>query len=163
MHNSVGTHQSSNEQMTEQRLQELVSEISLYFFRKPFNHKATFNRCLKTTGGRYHLHSHNLDFNPKVMEIYGEGELINVIKHELCHYHLHLEGRGYQHKDKEFKELLKLTGGTRYVRPLMDSSHPSLHYYKCKQCGASLSRKRRVNTTRFVCGKCHGVLEEIMK
>ena len=27
-------------------------------------------------------------------------ELIGIIKHELCHYHLHLEGKGYQHRDR---------------------------------------------------------------
>ena len=35
-------------------------------FQKPFLHQATFNRRLKTTGGRYHLASHHLDFNPTV-------------------------------------------------------------------------------------------------
>ena len=42
-------------------------------------------------------------------------ELIGIIKHELCHYHLHLEGKGYQHRDKDFKELLKKVGGTEIL------------------------------------------------
>lgn len=93
--------------MTNQELQALVEKISHDSFRQPFRHNARFNRRLKTTGGRYHLKSHDLDFNPILFEKYGEVELIKVIKHELCHYHLHLAGRGYQHKDLEFKQLLK--------------------------------------------------------
>lgn len=104
--------------MTDQALQTLVEKISIVFFQKPFLHQATFNRRLKTTGGRYHLASHHLDFNPTVFLKYGQEELEKVIKHELCHYHLHLAGKGYQHKDKDFKELLAKTGG----RPLCTAS-----------------------------------------
>jgi hypothetical protein len=50
--------------MNEQELQRLVEHISSTVFRKPFRHRASFNRRLKTTGGRYHLGSHDLDFNP---------------------------------------------------------------------------------------------------
>ena len=97
--------------MNEQELQRLVEHISITIFRKPFRHRASFNRRLKTTGGRYHLGSHDLDFNPLVLELHGMEELEKVVKHELCHYHLHLEGRGYQHRDADFLNLLKASGG----------------------------------------------------
>lgn len=147
--------------LTDNQLQVLVEEISLSFFGKRFQHRAYFNRRLKTTGGRYHLGTHNIDFNPKVFERYGETELINVIKHELCHYHLHLEGKGYQHKDAEFKSLLKQTGGSRYVRPLVEQKPQSYHQYQCKKCQTLILRKRRINTQRYVCGKCSGKLVEL--
>ena len=47
------------------------------------------------------------EINPLVVEVYGMEELIGVIKHELCHYHLHIEGKGYRHRDADFKNLLK--------------------------------------------------------
>lgn len=147
--------------LTDDQLQSLVEKISLVFFEKKFRHKAFFNRRLKTTGGRYHLNSHDIDFNPKVFELYGEDELIKVIKHELCHYHLHLENKGYQHKDAEFKSLLKQTGGSRYVRPLVEQKPQSYHQYQCKKCQTLILRKRRINTQRFVCGKCRGKLVEL--
>lgn len=146
---------------TDAQLQALVEEISLASFGKTFRHKAFFNRRLKTTGGRYHLNSHDIDFNPKVFERYGETELRNVIKHELCHYHLHLEGKGYQHKDTEFKSLLKQTGGSRYVRPLVEQKPQSYHQYQCEKCQTLILRKRRINTQRYVCGKCRGRLIEM--
>ncbi|MEM5127697.1 SprT family protein, partial [Enterococcus faecalis] len=85
-------------------------------------------------------------------------ELEKVIKHELCHYHLHLAGKGYQHKDKDFKELLAKTGGARYAPPLVERKKAVFHQYQCQSCGEVILRKRRIDTTRYVCGKCHGRL-----
>ncbi|MGO3610410.1 SprT family protein [Enterococcus devriesei] len=142
--------------MTNQELQVLVEKISQDSFRQPFCHKASFNRRLRTTGGRYHLNSHDLDFNQLVYEKYGTAELIKVIKHELCHYHLHLAGRGYQHKDLEFKQLLKQTGGSRFAPPLAAATY---QVYQCKSCQQKIKRRRKINTTRYVCGSCQGKLE----
>lgn len=142
--------------MNNEELTNLVREISLTYFNKPFRHQAIFNRRLKTTGGRYHLKDHHLDFNPLVFEKYGLAELTAVIKHELCHYHLHLAGKGYQHKDADFKKLLQETGGTRYAKPL---AAPKIIYcYACEKCQTALYRKRQVNTKKYVCGKCRGKL-----
>lgn len=149
--------------LSEEELQSLVESISFNYFKKKFLHRVYFNPRLRTTGGRYHLASHNIDFNPRVLEKYGMDELIKVIKHELCHYHLHLEGKGYQHRDQEFKNLLNATGGTRYVRPLMDENKQDFHQYQCIQCQTMILRKRRIDTKKYVCGKCHGKLMETEK
>ena len=52
------------------------------------------------------LSDHSIEINPLVLEVHGMEELIGVIKHELCHYHLHIEGKGYRHRDADFKNLL---------------------------------------------------------
>lgn len=140
------------------RLQALVELISINDFNRPFTHQAYFNSRLKTTGGRYHLGDHHLDFNPRVYEKYGLSELVGVIKHELCHYHLHITGRGYQHKDSDFKRLLIQTGGSRFVRSLIDQKTENYHQYECQKCQTLILRKRRINTTRYVC-KCGGNLK----
>lgn len=142
--------------MTNQELQALVEKISQESFRQPFCHKASFNQRLKTTGGRYHLKSHDLDFNHLVFEKYGVEELAKVIKHELCHYHLHMAGRGYQHKDREFKQLLKKTGGSRFTPPLVAMTY---QVYQCEKCGQEVKRRRKLDTKRFVCGDCLGKLK----
>ncbi len=80
--------------MTEQQLQALVEELSLRYFKRPFIHRAYFNRRLKTTGGRYLLMSHDIEINEKMLTKHGKAILIGTIKHELCHYHLHLTGQG---------------------------------------------------------------------
>lgn len=145
--------------MNQIELQRLVEETSLTNFSKPFLHKATFNARLKTTGGRYLLKTHDLDFNKRVLEIYGMTDFTKVIIHELCHYHLHLEGRGYRHRDSDFKNLLAATGGSRYVKDLRTpEERQSLHQYRCVNCAVVISRKNKVNVARYVCGKCRGKL-----
>ncbi|MBP1041615.1 SprT family protein [Vagococcus sp. BWB3-3] len=147
-------------ELTDDRLQELVELISTNEFDREFKHQAFLNSRLRTTGGRYHLNSHNLDFNPKVYERYGMEELVNVIKHELCHYHLHLEGRGFQHRDADFKNLLKKTGGSRFVKPLEEQKPENYQQYECLKCHNLILRKRRINIRKYSC-RCGGQLKHL--
>ncbi len=151
------------EGVEKQQLQKLVEEISLKDFGRAFRHQASFNPRLRTTGGRYLLRSHDIEINKKYYDERGTGELIGIIKHELCHYHLHLEGKGYQHRDADFKTLLKQVGAPRFCTPLsMDKNkvkqNQKIYQYACKACSQLYIRKRRINTSRYVCGACKGRL-----
>src|SRR5690625_7647495 len=94
------------ERLCEEQLNELVKQISMKHFHKPFVHKATYNYRLRTTGGRYMLNTHNIEMNPKYVLEMKKQDYVDIIKHELCHYHLHIEGKGYKHEDQEFRQLL---------------------------------------------------------
>ncbi|WP_100374740.1 SprT family protein [Bacillus sp. FJAT-45037] len=148
--------------MSEDELQRLVEKISKRDFNKPFMHEARFNPRLKTTGGRYLLQSHDIELNPKQYEVFGHNELVKIIKHELCHYHLHIEGRGYMHRDPEFKALLSEVGGSRYCKaiPGMSKQLNSSYTYECQDCHLIYRRKRQINTEKYVCGKCKGKLQK---
>ena len=145
--------------LTEEELQALVEDISINQFHRPFLHKATFNSRLRTTGGRYLLSSHNIEINRKYLDELGVEELEGIIKHELCHYHLHLLGRGYKHGDADFKRLLRETGSPRYCS-ILKSAKPAVHMvkwvYECQSCRMEYKRKRRMDTKKYVCGKCRG-------
>lgn len=104
--------------MDNKELQKLTEDISETYFKKPFRHQALFNDRLKTTGGRYLLTSHNIELNRKYLIEHGREELIGIIKHELCHYHLHLEGKGYKHRDRDFRTLLQQVNAPRFCTPL---------------------------------------------
>lgn len=146
--------------LTDKELEELVKAVSLEYFNKPFKHEAYFNHRLRTTGGRYHLQSHHLDFNPKIVKVFGLEIFVNIIKHELCHYHLHLEGRGYQHRDTDFKELLAKVGGLRYTPSIeLEEGVLTRWKYRCEACEKIYHRKRRFNVQRFVCSHCRGKLK----
>ncbi len=146
--------------MEQRELQQLVEDISLRYFNRSFEHEARFNNRLKTTGGRYLLGSHDLEFNPKQLEVNGLDAFVGIIKHELCHYHLHLLGRGYRHRDHDFKQLLKRVGGSRFcqVIPGQRRQEKVKYIYVCKKCGQQYSRKRKVDTGKYGCGKCRGKL-----
>lgn len=153
--------------MDDIQLQKLVEEISINSFGKPFMHKAYFNSRLRTTGGRYVLSTHHIEINRKYLEQLGLNELYGIIKHELCHYHLHLLGKGYKHRDPDFKNLMAVVGAPRFCSALPEQAEKKLTriviIYVCKKCGQSYQRKRRVDTKRYVCGKCKGKLAEKKK
>lgn len=149
--------------MTNEQLQAMTEDISSRFFEKPFRHQAFFNPRLRTTGGRYMLGSHNIEINRKYLDEHGEKELEGIIKHELCHYHLHLEGRGYKHRDRDFRELLNKVDAPRHCTPLARDVKKTVpkRLYRCTKCGQRYERQRRVDTTRYFCGKCRGKLKEV--
>ncbi len=140
--------------MNEQKLQQLTEEISRASFHREFTHKITYNKRLRSSGGRYLLKTGNIEINPLVEQNLGLEALIGVIKHELCHYHLHQTGGGYRHKDSDFKRLLHQVGGSRFVERMKEPNF----LYECVNCHHRYPRMRKMNTTRYVCGKCRGKL-----
>ncbi len=144
--------------MTQEELQQLVEKVSIESFQLPFRHRAVFNSRLRSTGGRYHLNDHHLDFNFKMFQEIDEETKIGIIKHELCHYHLHIRNKGYRHQDADFKKLLKRTGGIRYAPTIAANRVKKIECYECQNCSTLIYRKRRIDTDRYVCGKCRGKL-----
>ena len=147
--------------MEEVKLQQLVEQLSLGKFGRPFLHKAYFNNRLKSTGGRYILATHHIELNYKLYEHFGEQELIGIILHELCHYHLHIQGKGYKHRDKDFRDLLKSVGAPRFCSTLPTEKKKTvvIHTYQCTSCSLLYKRKRRFNVNKYRCGKCSGKLK----
>lgn len=146
--------------MNETQLQKLTEELSTQFFQQPFLHQVSFNKRLRTTGGRYLLHTHNIEINKKYYDMFGIEELKQIIKHELCHYHLHIRGLPYQHRDKDFRDLLQKVGAKMHCQTLPnEKSLKSFRYiYFCVQCEQKFYRKKRVDIARYRCGKCKGHL-----
>lgn len=142
----------------EQELNKLVNNLSLQFFSKPFVDEVCYNNRLRTTGGRYIPSRRIIELNPKYAIEAGEEEVIGIIKHELCHYHLHIEGKGYKHGDADFKLLLKKTDSPRHCNPLPSFKRQVKHVYRCKDCAHVYKRQRRVDMGRYRCGKCGGKL-----
>jgi len=140
--------------MNEHELQNLTEEISRTSFHREFTHKITYNKRLRSSGGRYLLKTGNIEINPLVEQELGLEALVGVIKHELCHYHLHQTGGGYRHRDADFKRLLHQVGGSRFVERMKEPNF----IYECTACHHRYPRMRKMNTNRYVCGKCRGKL-----
>ncbi|RED51800.1 SprT family protein [Cohnella lupini] len=147
--------------MTDQELQQWIERVSLAYFGRPFLHAASFNSRLRTTGGRYFTKSHNIEISPHQLAVYGPEETEAIIKHELCHYHLHLQRKGYQHRDADFKRLLVEVGATRHCRALPGAARslPVRYILSCRSCGMSYPRKRRTDPRKYACGRCGGKLK----
>ncbi len=112
------------------KLTDYVKQVSLEDFGRPFIHHVQWNRRLRSTGGRFFPKDGHLDFNPKVYQELGLDVFRKIVRHELCHYHLYFQGKGYQHKDRDFKELLKAVDGLRFVPTLPNSNSnlPVVYY-----------------------------------
>lgn len=147
--------------MDDKQLQQLVAKLSIDYFKKPFIDVACFNSRLRTTGGRYLPKQRKIEINRKYLTELGIEELIGIIKHELCHYHLHIEGRPFGHRNQEFKALLKETNSPRHCRPLPSEQRDisNVHQYECIRCGQLYKRKRRVNINQYTCGRCKGKIK----
>lgn len=144
--------------MTDAQLTEWIRQVSMSSFGKPFRHKARFNTRLRSTGGRYFTKSHDIEINPRQLEQHGPEEVEKIIKHELCHYHLHIEGRGYKHGDDDFKSLLRQVGGSRFCQTLpgVRRIEPYRYTVTCQQCESSFQRKRKFDVKKYVCARCGG-------
>lgn len=142
--------------LNDQELFNLVNSLSLEYFHKPFKDEVRFNSRLRTTGGRYIPIKRVIELNPKYAIEMDQAEFIGIIKHELCHYHLHIEGKGYKHGDKEFKDLLKATGSPRYCKPLPSTKKQYKYVYVCTGCKQIYKRIRRVDVRKYRCGRCRG-------
>ncbi len=146
--------------MDNKELQKLTEDISETYFKKPFRHQALFNDRLKTTGGRYLLTSHNIELNRKYLIEHGREELIGIIKHELCHYHLHLEEKGTSTETEIFECCCGRSTRQGSVHPLRKNRKQKTYMYICTACGQQYIKKRAMNPDRYRCGKCRGKIKE---
>lgn len=140
-------------------LTNFIKTVSREDFGKEFRHTAVWNPRLRTTGGRFFPADGHLDFNPKIYEAFVVDVFRKIVRHELCHYHLYFEGKGYKHADADFKALLKAVDGLRYTPAMPQKTEKCL--YRCQKCGQDYHRKCRFNTQKYRCGRCHGKLLEI--
>ncbi len=139
-------------------LTNYVRQVSSEDFGKEFHHEADWNKHLRSTGGRFFPKDGHLDFNPKIYEQFGLETFRKIVRHELCHYHLYFEKKGYRHKDRDFKQLLKAVNGLRYAPTLSRQPTAKILIYQCLHCHAQYHRKRRINTEQYCCGRCQGKL-----
>lgn len=138
-------------------LTDYVRQVSLEDFGKDFKHEAKWNTRLRSTGGRFFPKDSHLDFNPKMLDAHGLEVFRKIVRHELCHYHLFFEKKGYRHGDRDFKLLLARVDGLRFAPRIEETLH-KFHQYSCQSCGQLYQRKRRLDTRKYRCGKCRGQL-----
>lgn len=141
------------------KLTDYVAKVSREDFGWEFKHQAKWNGRLKTTGGRFFPKDGHLDFNPRILQVHGEKVFRKIVRHELVHYHLYFQGKGYRHQDRDFKNLLRQVDGLRYAPPLPYQG--KLYHYACQSCGKNYQRKRPLALDRYRCGSCQGRLKEV--
>lgn len=145
-------------EMTHDMLQTLAQTISTASFHRPFLHCISFNKRLRAVAGRYLPHTHNIEISWRYYVAYGTEQLSPVILHELCHYHLHVQGRGFRERDADFLRLLSTVGAPKYGLPLPSPGRPFRYVLKCTACHTRYNRKRFLDPQKYRCGRCGGSL-----
>ena len=146
--------------MTDEQLQRWVEYISLRDFGRPFEHRATFNRRLRATGGRYFLKTHHIEISSAHYQAYGKEES-EWKKSSNTNFVITIcTGRG-----GGFVTGFRISSiaSKNRRKPLLPSAHPHRtpsepirYLLRCRQCEAVYYRKRKVDTSRYVCGRCRG-------
>lgn len=71
---------------------------------------------------------------------------------------VHISGKGYQHKDQDFKRLSQQVGAPRFCNSIESYQQRANYEYYCTKCHAKYIRIRKVDTNRMRCGHCNGKL-----
>ena len=114
-------------------LTEYVRQVSLEDFGREFRHRAEWNSRLQTTGVVSFPRIDTLISTRKYTKFFGLEVFRKIVRHELCHYHLYDQGKGYRHKDLAFKQLLQQVDGLRFTPPLPDRTRrvKRIYLYQC--------------------------------
>lgn len=147
--------------MTGPELQALVEATARDAFGRPFGGRAEWSRRMRVSAGAVQFRRLPAGgVEPVVMRLswryycrYGRDELVQTIKHELCHWFLFADGIRHGHRSRPFLELLRRAGAHRYCRP-MDRRRASRrrYRYRCPRCGREWVYRRKVDVA---CGACY--------
>lgn len=139
--------------MDTQDLYQLANSLSLQFWQKPLTIKVVWNTRLRSSAGRY-IYS---KAGPQRIEVsyqeyidYGLAEVVNILKHELCHFHLHQQNKAFQDGSVVFKQECQRVGAQLTAKPR------AVKYVQifCSSCGQLLGYRQRIrkNLISSCCG-----------
>lgn len=116
-----------------------------------------WNPRLRTTAGRFVYPrgtsgAPRIEINPRYAAAGGRAALLDVLKHELAHYHLWSLGRPSGHTP-EFYALARAWGFARHARRDLLPPSPPRWQYVCPACGRAFRRARRIPRPAS-CGAC---------
>ena len=151
---------------TRTKLENTMTRFAYKWLKEHYDviltHDIDINARLTRSMGRVRIgyHGiHSIEISEKLVLDYrltqDSTKLIGVLKHELIHYALYKLNLPFKDSDNYFKEQCKL-----HNAPLsIDGYISKVHAYKCEN-GHEITRKRKIDTNRYVCG-CDSKLKYI--
>lgn len=118
-------------------------------------------RLKRALGTYYQKYDNNelipssINLSKNLFEYHDESTIIDVLKHELIHYALHVKGLPYDDNDYEFINTcnrlgVSLTNTIKYKG--------KIHVFSCKCEGKEFLEKRKFKNGTYRCKKCKGDL-----
>lgn len=144
--------------MTAEELRRLAGALYEDLASRPLRGvDVIWNPRLRTTAGRFVYPrgrggGARIELNPRYVAAGGRAALLDVLKHELAHYHLWSLGRPSGHT-AEFYVLARAWGFPRHARRDLLPPPSARWQYVCPSCGRAFRRARRIPRPAS-CGAC---------
>lgn len=146
------------------KLQALANKLSLHFWNEPLKVPVAWNGRITRSMGRFVYRMKGKNREPVKIEMskyaaqFVDREIfIAVLLHEMCHYHLFMQGKPFLDHQPDFEQELERVGAISTNTVKLPSKAYKLH---CKQCKQVLGHMKRINPDRYRSPCCHS---EILK
>lgn len=145
-------------ELTNQQLSVLAEHLSQTYWQQRCTIPVVWNGRLSTTMGRfcYSLQKNKrtavrIELSKKAAQHLDRQTFIQVLLHELCHYHLFKQGKPFSDHHPVFETEIKRVGAI----PTNTIKLPQKGYkLYCSKCQAFLGTRKRFNPKRYLSSCC---------
>lgn len=149
-----------------EHVQQLIDD-TLNWMETTFDFKPTItikrnNRLSRVLGrfiSTYDRRPLRIELSGRLVDYYDDNIIVDVLKHELIHYMLCVQGKPYSDRSHEFIKTCK-ANGVSLTNTIGDSNNPNevFHHYSC-ECRSDIRKARKLARNRtYACLKCKGKL-----
>jgi SprT-like protein len=141
-----------------EKLLTLANKLSQHFWKKECTIPVVWNGRLKKAMGRF-LFSYQgkkripvrIEMSKHAAQFINREIFIAVLLHELCHYHLFIQGHPFDDHHPLFEKELGRVGAISTNTVQIPQKGFELI---CSQCQQTIGTRRRMNTSRYLSGCC---------
>jgi SprT-like protein len=141
-------------------LQKLADKLSLHYWQRKCEVPVTWNGRLTRSMGRFLYSTKGKGRTPQGIELskyaaqfINRDIFISVLLHELCHYHLFIQGKPFDDHHPVFEKELERVGAIS--TNTVQIPQKSFQLY-CSKCNKSIGIRKRLNTALYRSGCCKG-------
>lgn len=144
----------------ELELERIADEFLIENFAMELDVPIVLNGRLSKALGRHVYFRHaketvQIELSKDLIRYYDDETVIDVLKHELVHHALLVDGLPHRDGEYYFEKTLKELGVSRTNHY---SHKGKSHIYECTGCQNTFKEVRKFNTARYRCSRCQSQL-----
>ncbi len=149
---------------SQEQLELLANQLSLQHWKKTCDIPVVWNGRLRAAMGRFAYTTKGKQRIPLKIELskyaaqhLNKDTFISVLLHELCHYHLFIEGKPFHDHHPQFEmELVRVGAISTHTVQVPQKAYELF----CSHCQKPLGKRKRINTKNYLSACCQ---REIIK
>lgn len=141
-----------------ERLQALANKLSLHFWNESISVPVVWNGRLTRSMGRFvyrvqgkHREPVKIEMSKYAAQFINREIFIAVLLHEMCHYHLFVQGKSFLDHHPVFEQELRRVGAISTNTVRLPSK---IYKLVCKKCQRELGHMKRFNPDRYISPCC---------